>query len=186
MRYTTDNLVVSLTKNLSVFFRQQGWDILWATNNTTSIHTTGTLVDVLTICTSFPTEPRFISRLKGDSAGKEDILVPALTLYAIGSPVRVRSLGLGHLDSEWSRAVTIEAVAETDAQQRALMDLLHIWLMDVPHVALPILDYTIPSTPVVLDPVYVEDATINAMVIPQPFDAVRFIVRADLLIFYFE
>jgi hypothetical protein len=95
-------------------------------------------------------------------------------------------MGLGHDDSEWSRSFTIEAVCETDEEQRVINDMLHAWLMDTPSTSIPMFDNLDPDNPVAMDPVYVDEAMVTSLIIPQPFDAVRYIVRADGAVFYFE
>lgn len=187
MQYNTANITVSLTQELARYVRAHGYEVLWYSTNEVVAHTGGgASLGQITFVSAYPAEPRFISRLKGESAGKDDILAPALALYTSSGPSRVRSQGLGHLDSEWSRQFVIEAVTETDAQQRALMDLLHVWLMDTPNVVIPCYDYSNPLAPVLLAPVYVEEATVDAIRIPQPFDAAQYLIRVDGSVFYFE
>lgn len=187
MKYNTTNMTVSLVKACAAYLQSKGFDVLWHSTGVMDSRVGGSPnMGTITFVSAYPAVPRFISRLKGESAGETDLAVPALALYTASGPAKIRSQGLGHNDSEWARAFTIEAVTETDEQQRTLMDLLHEWLMDVPHVAIPCYDYSAPLAPVLLAPVYVDEANVDSIMVPQPFDAAKYIVRVDGAVTYFE
>jgi hypothetical protein len=187
MQYSTVNFLTSTTVSLVDFARSQGHDIFWYDDKSTSPRTNGgALVSTLTLVPAYPADPRFVSRLSRDSAGESDIVLPALVLYSPTGPVRVETLGLGHNDSEWNRPLVVEGLASNKLEQMLLIDLLQDWLLSVPNKSLVATDYTTPSSPLPLAPMYVRDAVVMPVLVPEGFDAIQYLIRAEADLYYFE
>jgi hypothetical protein len=186
MRYSTESLTVSLTVALSDFLRSRGYDIYWVATQTTDVNTLGSLKATVTIVPEFPANPATIVRLKSDSAGNSEIVVPAMSLQIVGPPKRISILGLGHADYEWERELRVDGFASDEFQQMALMDLFHDWLSSEEDKALPVSDYSDPANPVVLDPVHVTYAEPDRLELYQGNDAVRYYVRLTATVRYIE
>jgi hypothetical protein len=188
MKLTTNNLLVSLTVALAGHLRAKGYDIYWQAADTTDAQTVlpekkGTV----TFVPAFPANPTFIVRLRSESAGTEEIVVPAISLMVGKSPHRVRSRGLGHKDYEWERKFSVFALAADEFQHRELADLLHDWLESESFKAIPMADYDADAaTPPPLEPVYVVMSSTDPREVYADNDATRYRITTTAVVTYIE
>jgi hypothetical protein len=199
MKYTTNNIQISLTVALAAYLREQGYDIYWHTAGTRETQTAGLSEarGIVTLVPDFPADPVFIlpanpdnvQRLKSESTTAEEVVVPALSLQVLGSPKRGNPLGLGHADYEWTREVRVDGLAADQYQHREIADLLFDWLTRKESQRLPVLDYdNDPANPQALDPVEVLQDFTNAdrQELIHEVEAIRYYVRTTTRISYVE
>jgi hypothetical protein len=188
-KYGTENLTVSLTIAFADYLRSNGYDVYWHATQTTDANTAGlsTPKATVTLVPEFPANPSPIVRLRDESAGPEQIVVPAFSLQVLGSPKRITILGLGHKEYEWEREIRVDGLAANDYQHRAFQDLLHDWLQSEEYKALPVSDYRDdPANPTPLEPVQVTFAVADRTELVNQIEAVRYYVRATAVITYVE
>lgn len=188
-KYGTENLTVSLTIALSDYLRSRGYDVFWHATQTTDANTADLDIPkaVVTLVPEFPANPATIVRLRDETAGQEQIVVPALSLQVIGSPKRIEGLGLGHKDYLWEREIRVDGLAANDYQHRAFQDLLHDWLQSVESKEFAISDYeTDPTNPTPLEPAWVTFADTDRAELVNQIEAVRYYVRATAVLAYIE
>jgi hypothetical protein len=189
MRYGTQNLTVSMTISLAEFLKSNGYDVFWQATQTTEANTAGLLVpkDTVTLVPEFPANPAPIVRLRNDTAGSYQIVIPALSLQVIGAPRRIGILGLGHTEYEWERELRVDGLAANDYQHRAFQDMLHDWLMSVEFKRFPISDYeTDPANPTPLEPAWITFAGTDRTELVSEIEAVRYYVKATATLSYVE
>lgn len=193
MKYSTNNVQISMTMHLAEYLREKGYDVRWHTDKSVDAQTAGlpAAKDTVTLVPDFPEDPAFVVRkqgLNGDTASPEEVVVPAMTLMVLDTPIPVAILGLGHKEREWERSLRIDGIATDDFQQRELADLLHDWLLAEQNKAFTISDHDgDPASPVVLeDPVYVEFAHVARKTLPQEVEAVRPYFYATVTLSYIE
>lgn len=188
-RYGTENLTVSLTLAFADFLRAQGYDVFWHATQTTDANTAGITPAkaTVTLVPEFPANPAIIQRLRDESAGQEQIVVPAFSLQVLGSSKRRESLGIGHKEHRWEREIRVDGLAANDFQHRAFQDLLHDWLLSVENKEFPVSDYTTdPANPPLLEPAWVEIADTDRQELISEVEAVRYYVRATAVLSFVE
>lgn len=189
MKYSTNNVLVSLTNNLATMLRANGYDVLWHKTGTTDARTDGSpeAKATVTLVSEFPANPTFIVRLKSDTAGAEEIVVPALSLRLTKLPMQVESLGIGHTERYWEREVMVDGLAADEFQHRDLLDLLHDWLRSVEFKKFGINDYdTNKSAPPALEPVEIQSAGVFGQELVHENEAVRYYMQATARFQYVE
>lgn len=189
MKYSTSNVLTSLTLDLATQCRANGYDIFWQATGDTDAETLGLSAPkaTITLVNEFPANPALIVRLKNDSAGSNEIVVPAMALQLPTYPRRVEILGLGHKDYWWERRILIDAFAADQFQQRDIGDLLHDWLQSEEFKELPINDFDSDAeNPPALDNVLVQVASVESKLLQYQVEAVRFYTKATALVRYIE
>src|SRR4051812_31553774 len=160
LKYTADNVSVSLQRNLATSLKAFGYDVLWRATGETETQTLGGQAKgTVTLTPEFPANPAFLVKTAGLNDGSiptdEQILVPAFALVLPTAPKKIRRAGIGDSTFERQRGFRIEGFAWDEFQQRELMDFFYNWL-EAGTVMLPVWDYASnPSTPPALDPVEV-------------------------------
>lgn len=142
MKYSTNNVEVSLTLALAEYIRARGFDIRWQA--TEAVDTQTVLPEekgTVTFVPDFPANPTDIVRLNSDSENPEAVVIPAFTLHCPEQPERVRIVGLGHSDYHWQREVRIDGFAWDEFQHRELADLLHDFFNETGSKEIPIYDH---------------------------------------------
>lgn len=188
MKYSTNNIQVSLTLQLAEFLRSKGYDIRWHSTGAVEPQTAGlpSPKDVITLTPEFPVNPTYIVRLNNRSPAPEEVAVPAFALQAVGSPKRLRRLGLGQKEHERERAIRVDGFAADQHQQKELADLLYDWL-EGDDVRLRVSDYdSDPSNPPSLDPVEVDFAVVDRLELIGEVEAVRHYIQVTAAIRYVE
>lgn len=193
MKYSTNNVQISLTLHLAEFLRARGYDVLWHADKSVDAQTAGLAEpkDTITLVPDFPENPAFVVRkqgLNGDTASAEEVVVPAMTLMVLDTPTPIGIRGLGHRDRDWERSFRIDGIASDDFQQRELADLVHDWLLDEQNKTFTISDYDTDTVnpPVLADPVVVEFAHVGRKTLPQEVEAVRPYFYATVTLSYIE
>lgn len=188
MKFTTNNILVSLTTALADYVKSQGYDVLWKATGETDPQTLGgTTKATVTFTPSMPANPAYIVRLKSDSAGPEEVVVPVLALQVPTDPKRIDIMGLGHKDYLWERDVRVDLFAMDEFQQREMADLLHDWLNSEEYKEFPILDYAAnPAAPPALGNCRVEFALVERQELIHEVEAIRYYVKASAVISYIE
>jgi hypothetical protein len=189
MKYTTTNVKTSMTLALADFLRAKGYDVLWHASGETEGQTAGLDAPkaTVTLVPEFPANAAFIVRLKGDSAGAEEIVIPAFAVH-VALPRRDSIQGLGHSDYTWMRDLRVDGLAADEFQQTDLAELLHEWLQSVEDKQFVILDYTSDAAdPSPLDPLWIEHADpVWSTELVGAVEAVRFYTRATAVMSYIE
>lgn len=187
MYYSTENLQISLTLNLASFLRERGFSTFWHSTAETEATPVDPSAGTIAFIAEIPANPTPFVRLKSESGGSEEIVVPALTLHTYGSPRRMRILGLGHREYEWERDIQIDAFAADDDQQRRLADLLHEWLQREELQELPVSDFRSNAvSPTALEPVRVVFSDVRREDLVNENAAVRYYIRVEATLQYVE
>lgn len=189
MRYSTDNMLISLNRNLSDALRAFGYDIRWQATGNIEGQTSGAAQSkgTITLVPDFPAEPTYIVRLNdGSSPSAEEIAVPAFSLRVSDGPRKRSRLGIGSLEFERERAFQIDGFAYDEFQQRELMDFFYDWL-DEGNKRLPILDYSLDAaSPTPLPSVDVWRAYVEKEELIHEVQAIRYYVKVTGIVRYVE
>jgi hypothetical protein len=190
MKYTTNNMTVSLTLALAVFLRSHGYDVHWHATGDTDAQTAGlsTAKGTVTLVPEFPANPTYIVRLRDDSAGAEEVVIPALSVQLPNGASRGDILGLGDPRYFWQRDLRVDGLATDEFQHRELADLLHDWLQSVERKEFTVYDFdTDPSGTTLLEPCWVDHADkVWRTELTGDVDTIRYYVRATATLSYVE
>jgi hypothetical protein len=187
MKYSLENLTVSLTLNLASFLRSRGYTVLWQESGETEESELTPSLGTISFIPEIPANPSPFVRLKSESGDLSEIVVPALTLQIFDSPKRKRSLGIGHTEHFWEQEVRIDAFAGDETQHRQLAMLFHEWLQRAGQQELPVSDYSgNATTPTVLEPVRVLFSDVRREELQNENAAVRFYINAFFGIEFIE
>lgn len=187
MKYSTRNLQVSLSLELAKYLREQGFDVYWHVSNVLEPQTAGLLSprDKVTFVPEFPANPLYIVRLKSGTNDAE-VEVPALSLQVLGSPRKIKRLGLGDRRFERERDVRVEVLAADEAQQKEMLDLLYDWAHGE-DVEFPVKDYdSDPTDPPSLDSVWVEWVSGDMVELVSEIPTIRYYVQLLMGVRYIE
>lgn len=189
MRFSRLNVATSLQTHLAAFFLSRGYDVHWHATGETEAQTAGLAVAkaTVTFTPSFPANPQHIVRLKSDSGGREEVVVPVLALRMEGSPVRTGLLGLGHRDADWEWEFLIDCFALDEFQQEDLASLLTDWLLDEHEKVFEIFDYdTNPDLPTAVGPLRVVTGGVDPAILPIPQESARYHILASAIVTFIE
>lgn len=199
MKYTTINLDTSLTLAFAEFLRSRGYDVYWHSAGVIESQTAAlaTPKAIVTLAPDFPADPvtvlpahpTNVQRLKSGELTEDELVVPALSLRTLGSPLKGAIQGLGHRDYEWIRDFMVDGFAADQFQHRELADTLLDWLSQGEYKYLPVSDYsTDPANPTELDTVVVlqEYSAVQRKELVHDVEAVRYYIQATARITYVE
>jgi hypothetical protein len=187
MLYNSHNIIVSLTLDLAEFLRNKGYAIYWHSTGETDSSVQDPPVGTITFIASIPANPSPFVRLKSESGGLDEIVVPALSLRTAHTPRRRRILGIGHREYEWEQDIEVDAFALDEFEQRSLSDLIHDWANRNEYQELPVFDYSANATnPNVLEPVRVTYSDVRRDELDNENAAVRYHVRGDFTVQFVE
>jgi hypothetical protein len=192
MRYSTENMQVSLTKQLAKYLKASGYSIFWHSGGILEAHTS-TLTQprgIITLVPEFPATPTSIKRLNSGEAHSslkpDQIAVPVLTLSVGKLPKKLRRLGLGMSEHEYEREFMVDGLAASKRQHRHLADTLYRWL-GMGDVLLECYDFdTDPTDPPLMEPMTVQWADVIKPEMSHENPAIRFYVNAKAAVKYSE
>lgn len=189
MKFSTSNILISVTLCLTDYLKAHGYDIHYQASGIDEAQTAGLSEprSTITLVPDFPANPDSIVRLRSDREA-EEIVVPALAIIVGPSPRRVGIVGLGHKDYWWERQISVDGFALDEFQHRELADLLHDWLESEEEKEIPVYDFDIdPDNPTLLDePLRVSFSTVAREELVNKVEAVRYYMRAVALVNYVE
>lgn len=190
MKFSTNNVQISMTIALATEFRAKGFDVFWHSTREQDNHTNGGIAkDVVTLVPEFPANPAFIVRKQGlrSDSPVEEIVVPAFSVQLPSYPKRGEILGLGHPEYEWDRLFRVDGLAADEFQHRQIGDLLHDWLQSIEEKEFSIYDYdTDPANPPLLGPVRIKFPQVERLELVQESEAARYYIRATAILRYVE
>jgi hypothetical protein len=193
MKYTTSNLMISLTTQFATRLLENGFAVYWASTKETDDPDSmlyPTPVGTVTLVSDFPTDPVNVTRSPrlndGTVPSEGQILVPAFALSIDDSPIRIRRVGLGQAEFERWLTVYIYGFTYDDFQQRKLKDVLYDWLQ-IGDVRLQVWDYDSNAvTPSELESMDVINAQVTKEERVTEIEAIRYYVAAEIIVSYFE
>jgi hypothetical protein len=198
MKYTTENLLISLQRELADKLLEAKYNVLWYATGETENPTLGedeSAKDTVTLIPEFPVNPTFMARRPGPNssvtAEQGKVFVPAFAVSLLDGAKRISRAGIGMVEFERWLLVRFDGFAYDKFQQRALQDLLYEWLTventTTRDIRIPVLDYsTDPDDPDELDSAEVIDAVITKEELVTEIEAIRYGIHASVIISYFE
>jgi hypothetical protein len=193
LKYTADNVSISLQRDLAIALKAFGYNVLWRATGETEAQNMaglGTAKGTVTLTPEFPANPAYLVKTAGLNDGSvptdEEIQVPAFTLVLPTGPKKIAPFGLGDSMFERQRGFRIEGFAWDEFQQRELMDFFYNWL-EAGTVMLPVWDYASnPASPPALAPVEVIRADVQKAELIHEVEAIRYYVSVTAIISYYE
>jgi hypothetical protein len=187
MQYNLDNIKISMFLNMATELRDKGWNIFWHASGDTDAFTTGPEAGTITLLDEVPLNPTFItSPSAGDYASQDEIVTPAFAMQ-VQPPRKIARLGLGHTNFEREMDVFIGGIASDSRQQATLASALYEWLeFQDTNYYMPISDYSIPASPVALDPAEVWWADVSTLEVATEVDTIRYQINIELKLRFVE
>lgn len=189
MKYSTNNVLISLHRAFSEYARPLGYNIRWHATGDVEAHTSALpeAKATITLVPDFPANPAYIVRLNdGSSPSAEQIAVPAFAIQLPDTPTRMERAGIGESVFFRERVFRIDGFVYDEFQQRELMDLFYTWLQ-IGDVLLPVWDYdTNSDTPPVLSPLDVWNAYVEKDEFASEVEAIRYYIKVTGVVRYVE
>ena len=186
MQYSLDNVTVSMFQNLATYLRSIGWNIYWHASGDTEAFTAGTEQGTITLIQHVPENPTFITANNGSYANKDNVVIPAFTVMA-QPPRKIRRLGLGHTTFEREMDLVISGISTDSRQQSILASALYEWLdIGDTNYYMPVWDYTIPGSPVSLDPAEVWFTHVATHEVASEIDSTRYQIHIEIILRFVE
>ena len=193
LKYTADNVLVSIQRDLANALKAFGYNVKWRATGEVETYTMAGLQSAkgtVTLVPEFPATPAYLVKSAGLNDGsiprEQEIQVPAFALVLPTAPKKIRRAGIGESIFERQRGFRIEGFAWDEFQQRELFDFFYNWL-EAGTVMLPVWDYASnPASPPALDPVEVIRADVQKAELIHEVEAIRYYISVSVIISYFE
>lgn len=186
MKYSTNNLTLSLYQHLATQLRSYGYDVRWWATGDVEFLTGGTSKGVMTLVPEFPANPTTIVRLTAGTPTESEIVIPAFTLQVVGGPIKIARYGLGDSRFERERLFLIDGFVRDQYEHRELADLLYEWL-EPSGTYLTVWDYDANAdAPPELDPALVWDLQVDRRELTDGDEAIRYYIALRGSVRYFE
>lgn len=129
MQYSTDNVTLSLQRQLSELLMEEGWNIFWHASQVTEPHTSGlpSAKGTIVIIPEIPDRVVDISGLSIEDTEPHQVALPVFSVH-VGNRVQDRIGGLGHADYFWHREIRIDGLVRNSFEHTKLADLFSEWL----------------------------------------------------------
>jgi hypothetical protein len=186
MKYSPDNIQVSLTIQFADTLRSAGYDVRWQITGDVDAQTsTGSTKGTVTLVKEAPANPEYIVRLNdGELPTEKQIPIPALTLQLVGGEERGKRVGLGHSEFFRKQRIQIDGFVSDEYQQAEFVALLKNWI-DRNNVWLNVWDYT-TATPEELSSVEVVKVSVDKAELVEEIESIRYYIFARFEIEYVE
>lgn len=188
MKYSTNNMTVSVAEELATHLRSKGYDIYWWATGETQAQTLGlpTPKAIITITPSIPANPALIVRLKDGSVSQEEVAIPAFSVLVEDAPKKVARAGLGESIFLRQRNILIQGLAADSWQHEELADLLSEWI-DGTDKDFDIKDYDTNATaPPSLEKAWVDRAVVLRPEVHTDIEVYRYQIHVSAGLRYYE